>query len=193
MFTEIILDILKNLEWITTNVVFADYYTAYKNLRRYAYHGRPSSSKEEIKADLEKRERQKFHNLLYQLQKQGFVEKKKDNDEKTIWKLTSEGLKHLKILKNKKLLSPLKPASEEKKDFLKVITFDIPENQKKKRDWLRNTLVNFNFSMLQRSVWTGDAQLPKDFFHSLKELNLLPYIHIFAVNKEKTGTLNLNH
>jgi len=188
MFTEIILDILKNLEWIATNVVFTDYCNSYRNLRRYSRYGRPERSKKEIEADAEKKERQRFHNLLFQLQKQGFVEKKKDNEKRTIWKLTSEGLKHLKILKNKKLLSPLKPA-EEKKDYLKVVTFDIPENQKKKRDWLRSTLVNFNFSMLQKSVWTGEAQLPKDFFHSLKELNLLPYIHIFAVNKEKTGTL----
>ncbi len=189
MSTEIVLEILRNLKWIATNVVFNDYHSAYGNLRRYSRFGRPQRSKEETKTDLEKIERQKFHNLLYQLQKQGFVEKKKSEDKKTIWKLTSKGLGHLKILKNKKLLSPLK-SIEEKKDYLKIIVFDIPENQKKKRDWLRNTLVNFNFSMLQRSVWTGDGQLPEEFFHSLKELNLLSYVHIFAVTKEKQGTLN---
>ncbi|MDP3052533.1 MAG: hypothetical protein Q8N22_01090 [bacterium] len=181
MSTEIVLEILRNLKWIATNVVFNDYHTSYKNLRQYSHSGRSQSSKEE---------HQKFHNLLYQLQKQGFVEKKKSEDKKTIWKLTSKGLERLKILKNKKLLSPLK-SIEKKKDYLKIIVFDIPENQKKKRDWLRNTLINFNFSLLQKSVWTGDSQLPEEFFHFLKELNLLPYIHIFAVNKEKQGTLNI--
>jgi len=182
MSTEIILEILRNLKWLTTNVVFNDYYSAYKNLRRYSRSGRPQRSKEE---------RQKFHNLLYQLQKQGFIEKKKSEDKKTLWKLTLKGLGYSKKLKNKKLLSPLKSSAIKKKDYQKIVVFGIPENQKKKRDWLRNTLINFDFSMLQKSVWIGDSQLPEDFFQSLKELNLLPYIHIFAVNKEKQGTLNI--
>ena len=189
MLIEKILEILKDLKWITTDVVFTDYYSSYRNLRRYLHYGRPRRSKEEIKADWQRKERQKFYSLLYQLRKQGFVEKKKDSSKKTIWKLTLKGLRRLKILKNRKFLSPLK-SIEEKKDYQKIIVFDIPEIQKNKRKWLRSTLVNFNFSMLQKSVWIGETQLPEDFFHSLKELNLLPYIHIFAVNKEKKGTLN---
>ena len=193
MSTEIILEILQDLKWLTTSAVFTDYHSSYRNLRRYLRYGRPQHLKEGAAVNLEKKERQGFHNLLYQLKKQEFIEKKKDNGKKTIWKLTPEGLRHLKFLKNKKLLSPLKSSGEEKKDHQKIIIFDIPEIQKKKRNWIRGTLVNFNFSMLQKSVWIGDSQLPEDFFCSLKELNLMPYIHIFAVNKEKTGTLGLGH
>ncbi|MEK7624521.1 MAG: hypothetical protein AAB404_02270 [Patescibacteria group bacterium] len=189
MLTEIVLEIFKNLEWLTTDVIFTDYQSSYGNLRRYLRFGRPQRLKKEGRAGLEKGERQKFHNLLYQLKKQEFIEKKKDNGKKTVWRLTSEGQQRLKFLKSKKLLSPLKSSGEEKKDCQKIIVFDIPENQKKKRDWLRDTLTNFNFSMIQRSVWMGDSQLPEEFFYSLKELNLMPCIHIFAVNKEKTGTL----
>lgn len=191
MLTEIILEIIKDLKWIATDVVFNDYCSAYKNLRRYLYFGRPRPSKGEIKAKWEEKERQKFYNLLWRLRKQGLIEKRKNKNEKTLWKLTQKGLRYLKFLKNKKILSPLK-FNENKKDYQKVIVFDIPETQKKKRDWLRNTLVNLNFSMLQKSVWIGDSQLPEDFFYSLKELNLLPYIHIFAINKEKQGTLGPN-
>ena len=193
MSTEIVLEILKDLKWLATNAIFTDYHSSYKNLRRYLRYGRPRRSKEEIAIDWQKKERQKFYSLFYQLQKQGFVEKKKDENKKTLWKLTLAGMSRLKILKNRKLLSPLKSFGEEKKDYQKIIAFDIPEIQKRKRDWLRDTLINFNFSMLQKSVWIGADQLPEEFFHSLKELNLLPYVHIFAVNKEKTGTLNLNH
>jgi len=185
MVEEIILEILRDLKWLATDVVFTDYYSAYKNLRRYIYRGRPSGSKQEIEAEQQKKERQKFYNLLSRLQKQGFIKKRKSDHKKTLWGLTSNGLKYLKILKrDKKFLFSLKPQTEGKKDYLKVIVFDIPEIQKKKRNWLRNTLANFNFSMLQKSVWMGDSQLPEDFFRSLKELNLLPYIHIFAVSKE---------
>jgi DNA-binding transcriptional regulator PaaX len=191
MVEEIVLEILRNLKWLATDVVFTDYYSSYKNLRRYIYRGRPSRSKQETEAEQQRKERQKFYNLLSRLQKQGFIKKRKSDHEKTLWGLTSNGLRYLKILKrDKKFLFSLKPQTEGKKDYLKVIVFDIPEIQKKKRNWLRNTLANFNFSMLQKSVWIGDSQLPEDFFRSLKELNLLPYIHIFAVSKE--GSLNFS-
>jgi len=193
MFGEIILEILRDLKWLTTDAVFTDYYTSYKNLRRYIYRGRPFRLKQEIEAEQQRKERQKFYNLLSRLKKQGFLKKKSNENRKGFWKLTSKGLRQLKNLKNKPRKKPflsLKPEAIVKKDYLKVIVFDIPEIQKKKRNWLRNTLANFDFSMLQKSVWIGETQLPEDFFFALKELNLLPYIHIFAVNKEKIGTLS---
>jgi len=194
MFGEIILEILRNFKWMATNVVFTDYCTSYKNLRRYVYYGGrpPHIRKEEEKADWQREERQRFYNLLYQLKKQGFIEKKSDEKRKGFWKLTSKGLQCLKNLKDKQSRLFFKPEIL-KKDYLKVIVFDIPESKKLNRNWLRRVLTNFDFSMLQKSVWIGETQLPEDFFHSLKELDLLPYIHIFAVNKEKSGTLLNNY
>ena len=64
MLTEIILETLKDLKWITTDVIFTDYFTSYKNLRRFLYYGRPRRSKEEIKADWQRKEPQKFYNLF---------------------------------------------------------------------------------------------------------------------------------
>jgi len=190
MLTEIILETLKNLEWLTTETIFTDYWTSYRNLRRFAYYGgRPPLSKEQRKAEYERKQRQQFYNILYQLKKQGFIEKKKDNNKKGFWKLTAKGSQYLKIIKHRKIFLPLK-TEVIKNDFLKVIVFDIPESEKKKREWLRQTLTNFNFSLLQKSVWIGETQLPEDFFNSLKELDLISYIHIFGVNKEKTGSLN---
>ena len=182
MFGEIILEILKDFKWLATDAVFTDYYSSYKKLRQYVHYGRPAQVQKE------KNERQKFYNLLYQLKKQGFVQKKNNKDQKVIWKLTEKGLKHFKETKHKQFFPSFKPEIL-KKDFSKVVIFDIPERKRKERDWLRNVLVNLNFSKLQKSVWVGETQLPEDFLNSLKELNLLSYIHIFAVNKEKTGTL----
>jgi len=188
MLTEIVLEVLKDLKWWTTDVIFTDYCTSYKNLRRYIYRGRPAPTKEEIKANQQKRERQQFYNLLYQLKKQGFIAKKTNEKRKGFWRLTSKGLWFFKKIKNRKSRLFLKPETI-KKDYLKVIVFDIPEDKKMDRNWLRQALTNLNFSLLQKSVWIGETQLPEDFFHSLRELDLLPCIHIFAVNKEKTGTL----
>jgi DNA-binding transcriptional regulator PaaX len=194
MLKEIILEILRNFKWMATNVVFTDYCTSYKNLRRYIYYGGrpPRIRKEEEKADWQRKERQRFYNLLYYLKKQGFIEKKSNENKKGSWRLTLRGLQYLKNLKSpkhKKSLLSLKPKDIAKKDYLKVVVFDVPENKKEQRNWLRQTLINFNFSILQKSVLVGETQLPEDFFHSLKEMGLLPYIHIFAVNKEKTGSL----
>jgi DNA-binding transcriptional regulator PaaX len=193
MLKEIILEILKDSEWWPTDDVFLDL-TSYKSLRRYVYYGgRPPQTKKEREIEHQKEERQRFYNLLYQLKKQGFVEKK-SKGKNGFWKLTFRGLQYLKNLKHKKRQNPvafLKPEDVIKKDYLKVIVFDIPEKKRKERRWLRQTLTNFNFSILQKSVWIGETQLPENFFHALKELDLLSYIHIFAVNKEKTGTLHL--
>lgn len=194
MLREIILKILEDLKWWSTDDVFLDL-TSYKSFRRYLYYGgRPPKTKKETETEKQREERQRFYNLLYQLKKQGFIEKKSDKKRKGFWKLTKNGLQYLKKLKYKKRKNPipfLKPKDSIKKDYLKVIVFDIPEIKRKERKWLRQTLSNFDFSMLQKSVWVGETQLPENFFHSLKELDLLPYIHIFAVNKEKTGTLHL--
>ncbi|MFA5083892.1 MAG: CRISPR-associated endonuclease Cas2 [Candidatus Paceibacterota bacterium] len=190
MFKETVLEIFRNVKWLTTDVVFTDYCASYKNLRRFLRSGRPYQvRRKETEADLRQKEKQSFYNLLYQLKKQGFIMKRNDKNKKSFWRLTDRGLRHLKNVKRKKGLFSLKAKDGIKNDYLKVIIFDVPENKRKERAWLRHTLVNFCFSMLQKSVWVGEAQLPEDFFNSIKELHLLPHVHIFAVDKEKSGSL----
>lgn len=189
MLTEIILQIIKDLKWAASDVIFTDYYTSYKNLRRFLRYGEIPHSKEKIKSNQDSEDRQKFYNLLYQLRKQGFLKKNAADSKKTFFQITPKGLKHLKLLKIEKNFRWLKPKFKARKDYFKVVAFDIPEAKKRERDWLRHSLVNFNFSMLQKSVWIGDSQLPEIFFHSLRELDLLSYVHIFAVDKDKTGSL----
>jgi len=67
-----------------------------------------------------------------------------------------------------------------------LIIFDIPEKEKHKRQWLRIAIEALGFSMLQKSVWIGRVQLPRDFLIDLKNLNLLMYVHIFTVTKKGT-------
>jgi hypothetical protein len=67
-----------------------------------------------------------------------------------------------------------------------LFIFDIPENERHKRRWLRFYLDKFNFRALQKSVWWGTAGLPKEFLKDLKKYEMLPYIHIFSVKKQGT-------
>jgi DNA-binding PadR family transcriptional regulator len=178
--SEIILETLKDAQWMMTNVIFTDYHTSYKNIRKFLRNGgRP----ENLNSQKNKENLQRFYSLLNYLEKQELIEKKKDGFKKTFWRITKKGVKNLKIKKGRKNISPLKMENK-KEDFLKVIIFDIPEIKKRERGWLRRTLINFEFNMLQKSVWTGKNKLPKEFFDHVKNLDLIPYIHIFEINKK---------
>ena len=53
-----------------------------------------------------------------------------------------------------------------------LLIYDIPEVKKKERDWFRRQLKNFDFIMIQRSVWVGPSPLPADFLLYLKSIDL---------------------
>jgi len=114
---------------------------------------------------------------LSKLKSKGLI--KNDNH---YWQLTASGLKKLAISKlfKKHSSSPLTNKSKQKI----IIAFDIPEDKRKGRNWLRIELVSLGFKMLQKSVWLGPAPLPTEFIDHLKIMDILPYLKFFEV-KEK--------
>ncbi|MBI2451243.1 MAG: hypothetical protein HYV52_02825 [Parcubacteria group bacterium] len=129
------------------------------------------------------KEIQRFYNLLSYLKRQGFIENYKKGRE-SFWEITDLGKEKLETLKNKKSHRIVfeKIAS----DKLMVIAFDIPEQFRKHRDWLRNILKFLDFSMIQKSVWVGKNKIPREFIKTLREKKMINYIEIFEVNKEGT-------
>ncbi len=69
-----------------------------------------------------------------------------------------------------------------------IISFDIPERLRRKRDWLREVVKNLGFKMIHKSVWVGRGKIPEDFIKDLEDLKILEFVEIFEVNK--TGSLN---
>jgi hypothetical protein len=53
-----------------------------------------------------------------------------------------------------------------------LLIYDVPEGRKKERDWFRRQLKNFDFIMIQKSVWVGPSPLPKNFLDYLKRIGL---------------------
>ena len=53
-----------------------------------------------------------------------------------------------------------------------LLIYDIPEGKKKERDWFRRQLKNFDFVMIQKSVWVGPSPLPEEFLAYLKRIGL---------------------
>lgn len=64
-----------------------------------------------------------------------------------------------------------------------LLIYDIPENRKKERDWFRRQLKNFDFVMIQRSVWVGPSPLPVEFLDYLKIIGLRKEFETFKLAK----------
>ncbi len=110
---------------------------------------------------------------IYRLKKKGFI--KCENSE---FSLTKEGKD---FYKNKNPLSYItSPFNKNSKNNL-IISFDIPERDRKIRRWLRNQLKIFNYKMLQQSLWIGPGPLPKEFLKRLDKLQIRKNIKTFNI------------
>jgi DNA-binding PadR family transcriptional regulator len=196
MKIEFILEILSGLGEFSIDfldVMMSDRAASYKKLRGMTTYGHFykelfSKPKRLSFEEHRKIERQKFYSLLHHLQKEGFVEKHKNKEKRnSFWKITLKGKKKLKEIKEKQnnILPKTKYEAQKDNEF-KIIIFDIPEKDRRKRNWLRQNLLALEFSPLQKSVWGGNTKLPEDFLKELKELSILPYLEIFAVSKSGT-------
>lgn len=163
------------------NTMTTDRSTSYRKARHSLLHGPP-----EFKNDWADwyRRRQAFHSLLNKLKREGLI-KKEENKRNSPWSITGLGFKKLSLLKKKGKDTELvrKKYKHQRGNNVVIIAFDIPEKERKKRDWLRTALFSLGFKKLQRSVWAGRAGIPNDFFNDLKKYNMLVYVHIFAVTK----------
>lgn len=78
-----------------------------------------------------------------------------------------------------------KVAPKSQKERGMIVAFDIPEQHRKKRDWLRRELVGLGFTKIQKSFWYGPAPLSKDFIRSLHALDLLSHLKFFNAREEE--------
>jgi len=128
--------------------------------------------------------RRRFSDFLYRLKRDGLV-REIEKDGKYFVKITLKGAEILE----KHYLNIL-PASKYENigdKTLKIVIFDIPESEKRKREWLRCALKNLGFEMLQKSVWAGKIKLPEEFIKDLNTINILSCVEIFTISK--TGSL----
>jgi len=122
---------------------------------------------------------------LSRLKKQGLVTRTP-----TGWQITPDGKSHWQKKLARAKTSGGGPASykppsktNNRAGNLMIIFYDIPENRRADRDWLRRELQNLNFEMKQQSVWIGQAPLPQELVRSLKDLGLIKFCNFFRVKK----------
>jgi len=124
--------------------------------------------------------KQTFHSTLQRLQKQKLIARSDVG-----WRITDLGRKL--ILKINYSPRPVLPPED---GVARLIIFDVPERDRRKRLWLRIELANYGYRMLQKSVWLGRRPLPQDFFGALEDLSLRKFVHIISI--ERTGTLDIS-
>ena len=136
----------------------------------------------------ESKEKEKFRKLLYKLKQQGLIYEKKDKR----LSLTEKGKNKLKLLKIKfgltKTNNQLKNQNEPNNsdEDLLIIIYDIPEYERKKRNFLRNILTLNKFQFLQKSVWVKKGKVSDEFINFLKEIGVLDYSHLFKITRAGT-------
>ena len=132
----------------------------------------------------EHNENHRFRSLIYQLKKDGLIRISLQKDQK-YFSITEKGKNILdRLRKRKKELLPLSTYIPHNDDTLKIVIFDIPEKERRKRRWLTVVLQNLNFKRVQKSVWIGKTVLPEQLLHDLQRLHLLSYVEIFAISKK---------
>lgn len=65
-----------------------------------------------------------------------------------------------------------------------LVMFDIPEARKSEREWFRKQLREFDYEMIQRSVWLGPSPLPKEFVVYVQSIGLSKSIKTFKVSRQ---------
>ncbi|MBI5220647.1 MAG: CRISPR-associated endonuclease Cas2 [Candidatus Liptonbacteria bacterium] len=125
--------------------------------------------------------------LLSRLKKDGLVQVRPGRGDKLL-AITRQGLQRLRELwkKQSQSLPTITQPAIASRTFT-IVAFDIPEKERRKRNWLRRVLANLGLRMIQKSVWIGKVVLPREFLESLRDLELLDRVEIFEISK--AGTL----
>lgn len=189
---EILLKILEAIGDLTVTTfdlfdvfIGAGYGASYGKLQYELSRKQRGREKKFLEKEISRKFKQKYYNLIYKLKKSGLIEEKIKKDKK-LFALTKKGRNKLSRLKKQEKL-PEFSYLKEKSDKFVIVIFDIPEIEKRKREWLRETLKNLEFKMVQKSVWMGKVKIPKEFLDDLFKLKLVDFVEIFEISK--TGSL----
>lgn len=127
--------------------------------------------------DLSPQSRETISVTLSRLKQKGLVANRGPRN-KTLWEITSAGKRHFGSagVRGANALPP-------KDGKVRLVVFDIPEDEREKRSWLRRRLLACDFTPLQKSVWVGKRMLPKELLRELKDLRISRYIHVFGLEE----------
>ncbi|MBI4085778.1 MAG: CRISPR-associated endonuclease Cas2 [Candidatus Liptonbacteria bacterium] len=125
----------------------------------------------------------RYHNILAWLKHDGLVGEEKRKGGK-FFRLTKKGLLKLRGLREReKNVLPQINYSAQSNSTSTIVAFDIPERERRKREWLRFALAHIGFHMIQKSIWIGKVKVQKEFIDDLKKLKIIECVEIFEITK----------
>jgi len=133
--------------------------------------------------------RNSINKAVHRLTEKGYIQKGTMEDEICI-KLTELGLKAFQGISERKIekrFLNVKPKKFKWDGVWRVVIFDIPEENKRVRYVLRETLKILGFRPLQKSVWISKRNFTKEIRKWVKELKLSQYILIFETKDLGSG------
>lgn len=137
-------------------------------------------------AALERETRRKYKKLLSSLKKDGLIAEWKGARGNLI-RLTRKGIAKLVVLRTRKRkMLPSIAYEAEQADVFTIVAFDVPERERKKRDWLRAALRHSGFTCVQKSVWMGKIKVPRELLEDIRRLHIADFVEIFQITKQGT-------
>mgnify|MGYP001593289630 CR=1 FL=1 len=190
---DIILKVLESVE--DASLHFIDVFNAFLKAGYGASFWKMERELEKIKSERDKRQfdretaarlRQRYDVLIYKLKKDGLVKEGTGRGEKTL-SITRGGKLKLNDLRAKAERTLPTNYKKEPGSALVIFAFDVPEKEKRKREWLRAVLRGLGFTMIQKSVWVGRKKIPREFLEDINKFKMVDFVEIFEVSK--TGSL----
>ncbi len=116
----------------------------------------------------DRKKRDKIYNQIYHLERFGYISKKG---------ITNKGFLKIITAKGKKQ----KDKKWDKK--WRIVIFDIPEEIKSSRDYLRRFLLDVGFEKLQNSVWISPYDNFEEVQDFVKRYKIEKYVVLMMVDK----------
>ena len=132
-------------------------------------------------AEQERAVKKRFAVFMSRLQRDGLVVR-----DGVSWRILKKGKESLRYLRARILPEAAYHQEPDLSGPPAIITFDIPEKERRKRTWLRSALAGLDCSIIHKSVWLSKRPLPRRFIEDIHRLDIARYVHIFAVAKKGT-------
>ncbi len=150
--TAVILGLFESFDEVYTYMVFDHYHRRYPRVDKKSY-------------------QQKVYSTIRRLENQGIINSHKTS-KGSVYRINQSG--RLKILAKKVFANKNKSTD----GLSTVVIFDIPEEKKAARGYLRRLLLQNGFINLQRSVMISPNDLDRDFFELLEDLKIRPHVTV---------------
>ena len=116
----------------------------------------------------------KISRAVSKLKEHGWISKKKEEDQ-VYYELTKQGRIQHSIFRIKTFTRTMGKTGT-------IVLFDIPEEKRTFRNFIRRLLGQMDFTMLQRSIFITPHIVPEEFYSLLREMKILQYF-IFIEGK----------